>query len=152
MVSKRGLTPKQRRFVQEYLVDLCATQAAIRAGYSAKTATELGYQLLQHPSVQTEIVAAQATRAERTKVDQDWVIEQLIKVYQTSMEAPSLNLGAANRALELLGKHQGMFVDRKLIGMKRIDEMTEEELVEFLGDDGSKDGDSFASAEPLGNA
>ena len=58
------LTPKQARFVAEYLIDLSATQAAIRAGYSPKTAQQLGYQLLQHPSVAAEIQAGQEKRAE----------------------------------------------------------------------------------------
>lgn len=50
-----ALTEKQKRFVQEYLVDLNATQAAIRAGYSPRRASELGYQLLQKTTVQSAI-------------------------------------------------------------------------------------------------
>ena len=49
------MTPKQQAFVSEYLIDLNATQAAIRAGYSPKTAEQLGYQLLQHPSVRAAV-------------------------------------------------------------------------------------------------
>ena len=65
------LTPKQKRFVAEYLVDLNATQAAIRAGYSEKRASEIGYQLLQKTTVQAAIQEAMADREERTGVTQD---------------------------------------------------------------------------------
>lgn len=71
------MTPKQRAFVLEYLVDLNATQAAIRAGYSARTANEQGARLLANVSVAQAIAAAQASRMERTKVDADWVLTRL---------------------------------------------------------------------------
>lgn len=72
-----ALTPKQARFVQEYLLDLNATQAAIRAGYSRRTAQEQGSQLLNHPSVMGAIDAAKLERSERTEVDADWVLRRL---------------------------------------------------------------------------
>ena len=72
-----ALTAKQRRFVDEYLVDLNATQAAIRAGYSAKTAEQQGFQLLKKTSVAAAIFEAKADRSERTKVDADWVLSRL---------------------------------------------------------------------------
>lgn len=71
------LTAKQARFVQEYLIDLNATQAALRAGYSAKTAEQLGYQLLQKTSVQARISEAQKERSERTGIDAAWVLTRL---------------------------------------------------------------------------
>ena len=64
----------QSVFVQEYLIDLNATQAAIRAGYSAKTAEQQGYQLLQKPSVQAAIAARQKEREQRTAVTADRVL------------------------------------------------------------------------------
>ena len=60
------LTPKQRRFVEEYLVDLNATQAAIRAGYSKKTAEVQGCRLLSNVKVARKIAEAQKARSERT--------------------------------------------------------------------------------------
>lgn len=75
-----SLTPKQERFVQEYLIDLNATQAAIRAGYSAKTAEQQAYQLLQKTSVSAEIAAAQQKRAERTGITQDRVLQELARI------------------------------------------------------------------------
>lgn len=72
-----ALTPKQTLFVQEYLVDLNATQAAIRAGYSAKTANEQASRLLANVSVRDAIAAAQKARAERTRIDADWLLTRL---------------------------------------------------------------------------
>jgi phage terminase small subunit len=74
------MTPKQERFVQEYLIDLNATQAAIRAGYSIKTAEEQGYQLLRKTSVAEAIAAAQQKRAVRTEITQDRVLQELARI------------------------------------------------------------------------
>ncbi|HHM9148535.1 TPA: terminase small subunit [Pseudomonas aeruginosa] len=75
-----ALTKKQRLFVDEYLIDLNATQAAIRAGYSARRATEIGYQLLQRPEVAQAIQAAMAERSRRTEVEADYVIRRLREI------------------------------------------------------------------------
>ena len=72
-----GLTPKQQRFVEEYLLDLNATQAAIRAGYSAKGATVRGSELLANRNVADAIALGQSARSERTKINADWVLERL---------------------------------------------------------------------------
>lgn len=75
-----ALSPKQQAFVAEYLVDLNATQAAIRAGYSAATAYSQGERLLRNVEVKTAIDAAKAARAERTVVSQDRVIAELARM------------------------------------------------------------------------
>ncbi|HCF2385359.1 terminase small subunit [Pseudomonas aeruginosa] len=75
-----ALTKKQRLFVDEYLIDLNATQAAIRAGYSIRRATEIGYQLLQRPEVAQAIQAAMAERSKRTEVEADYVIRRLREI------------------------------------------------------------------------
>ena len=159
-----SLTPKQARFVEEYLIDLNATAAAKRAGYSERTAYAQGQRLLKNVEIAAAIQKAQEARSERTRIDQDWVIERLVGVYEASMEARpvndkngeekgfTFNPTAANRALELIGKHKGMFIDRKLIGLRRIEDMTEDELVALLGDNGLEGDDSLAGAEPAGNA
>lgn len=72
-----ALTPKQARFVQEYLLDLNATQAAIRAGYSRRTAQEQGSQLLSHPDIKAAIDAAKIERSDRTEIDADRVLEEI---------------------------------------------------------------------------
>ncbi|WP_066795099.1 terminase small subunit [Sphingomonas soli] len=123
-----ALTPKQQRFVEEYLVDLNATQAAIRAGYSARTAMEQGYQLLQNPSVADSIAAAKAERSAETKIDANYVLLQAVKLHERCMQEvdPVLdrrgqqirddlgnplfefNAAGAAKALELVGKHVGV--------------------------------------------
>ena len=104
------LTPKQQRFVDEYLLDLNATQASIRAGYSEKTAEQMGYQLLQKTLVKQAIEQAQAKRQERILVSQDDVIRGLL------MEAEWQGEGASHSARVTawtqLGKHLGMFNDK----------------------------------------
>lgn len=122
MAKNGDLTDKQAAFVREYLVDLCATQAAIRAGYSGKTAGAIGRENLQKPLIAAAITSATVKRTERTEVTQDWVISRLVENVERSMQAdPVLDRkgnrtgeytyggSVANRALELLGKHLGMF-------------------------------------------
>jgi phage terminase small subunit len=71
------LTPRQARFVEEYLIDLSAKQAAIRAGYSAKSADKIGSQNLAKPDIAAVIEAAKIARSQRTAVDSDWVLKRL---------------------------------------------------------------------------
>lgn len=77
-----ALTDKQAAFVDEYLKDLNATQAAIRAGYSAKTAEWIGPQLLGKTHVAAAVRAAQAERSQRVKVDADYVLNRLAEIDQ----------------------------------------------------------------------
>ncbi len=71
------LTAKQQRFCDEYLIDLNATQAAIRAGYSKKTANEQGARLLVNVSIQKKISELQKEREKRTEITQDSVLHEL---------------------------------------------------------------------------
>lgn len=71
------LTPKQQRFVEEYLVDLNASAAARRAGYSERTADATGWENLKKPDIAAAIAAAQAQRSQRTQIDADWVLKRL---------------------------------------------------------------------------
>lgn len=73
----KTLTPKQERFVDEYLLDLNATQAAFRAGYSRKTANEQATQLLAKPNVKSAIDRAIKERSKRTRIDADFVLQRL---------------------------------------------------------------------------
>lgn len=125
------LTPKQQRFVEEYLVDLNATQAAIRAGYSARNADKIASQLLGKSRVAAAIAYAKAERSARVAVSADYVLNNLVEIVERSMQrAPVVNMKGeqvvdeegrfvwrfdgktATRALELLGKHLGMYKDR----------------------------------------
>ncbi|WP_151765227.1 terminase small subunit [Acinetobacter soli] len=77
-----SLTAKQARFVEEYLIDLNATQAAIRAGYSEATARSIGAENLTKPDILEAIIEAQAKRSERTKIDADYVLQRLVAIDQ----------------------------------------------------------------------
>ncbi len=81
----RPLTPKQNRFVAEYLKDLNATQAAIRAGYVARSAEQAGYQVLRNPEVRRLIDEAVARRAERVEVKSDDVLRELLRIATTDI-------------------------------------------------------------------
>lgn len=107
-----ALTPKQERFVQEYLVDLNATQAAIRAGYSAKTASRIGPELLVKTCISEAIQKAMKKREKRTEVTQDYVITKLREIAEKdASDGPDSDLKYSSKikALELLGKHVGAF-------------------------------------------
>ena len=144
----RKLTDKQKKFVEEYLIDLNATQACIRAGYSPKTAMEQGYQLLQKTSVQEAIAESMAERSRRTGINQDRIVQELARIAFVKItdvvdsgeintnasdddlaciesykveDSDSVNGSSSKRevklaskikALELLGKHVGMWNDK----------------------------------------
>ncbi len=104
------LTPKQQRFVEEYLVDLNATAAAKRAGFSAKTAEWQGPQLLGKTHVAAEIQAARAALSERTQRTVADVMEDIRRRGKLAEEAG--DFGPALKAAELEGRHLGAFEDR----------------------------------------
>ncbi len=76
------LTDKQNVFIQEYLLDLNATQAAIRAGYSVKAASEIGYENLRKPQIQNKLEDLINERANRLEIDSDWVVKELRGLYE----------------------------------------------------------------------
>lgn len=80
--AKGGLTEKQQRFVEEYLIDFNATQAAIRAGYSQKTAGAVGHENLRKPEIVSALNKAKQERCERTKIDADYVLKRLVEIDQ----------------------------------------------------------------------
>ena len=104
-----NLTPKQQRFVEEYLIDLNATQAAIRAGYSEKTAQEIGSENLSKPMIAKAIAEAQEKLSNKTQVTVEMVVQGLLN------EAKDLSEGSTQSARVSawahLGKHLGMFKD-----------------------------------------
>ena len=119
------LTPKQQRFIDEYLVDLNGTKAAIRAGYSEKTARQMASENLSKPYIQEAVATAQQVRAGRVGVDQDWVLKNLVMLVERCMQHEpvtgaggadigmfTFNASVAQATLQTIGKHLGMFVDR----------------------------------------
>ncbi|QNQ39402.1 terminase small subunit [Brucella intermedia] len=85
MPSKAQLTPKQEAFVAQYLLDLNATQAAIRAGYSEKTATEQGSRLLTNVKVQEAIAKGQNKTAAKLEITKERIVEELAKIGFSNM-------------------------------------------------------------------
>lgn len=120
-MARGELTPKQARFVEEYLVDLNASAAARRAGYSARTADAIGRENLGKPTISTAISAARAVVAERTGRTVAAVMADIGRVRDDAMrvvvdpdtgERSMLSHKDALKALELEGKHLGAFEDR----------------------------------------
>lgn len=100
------LTGKQRRFVEEYTVDLNATQAAIRAGYSAKSAKDIGYENLQKAEIVEAIARSMAKRSEKTEIDRSWVLLKLVKAHEDAEGIAGVGgIDRRLKALELIGRH-----------------------------------------------
>ena len=99
-MAKDKFTPKQRAFVQEYLKDLNGTQAAVRAGYSSRTANEQASRLLANVNIQEAVAKAKAERSNRTKIDADWVLKRLAQ----EMEADVSDLYDESGALKPVHK------------------------------------------------
>lgn len=117
----RKLTDKQQRFVEEYLVDLNATQAAIRAKYSPKTASRIGPELLGKTCVAEAIAAARAQVSERTARTVDDIMADIGRVRDSAMQEVvdpesgvrgMLSYKDALKALELEGKRLGAFIEK----------------------------------------
>lgn len=144
------MTKKQKRFIEEYLVDLNATQAAIRAGYSPDTAGSIGSENLKKPEIRARIEKAIAERSKRTGINQDRIVMELAKIALlnpkglVNFDEATIKEDAADedvaavasvrvkrfptkggegverevkmydktKALELLGRHLGMFKDK----------------------------------------
>ena len=106
------LTPRQQRFVNEYLIDLHVTNAAKRAGYKARSAKQQGTRLLSKAPIKAAIAAGMDERAERTAIDADWVVKELRENIETAKACEPPQLAVINGALTQLGKHTGGFVER----------------------------------------
>lgn len=111
----RELNDKQAAFVREYLVDFNATQAAVRAGYSKRTAGSQAHDLLKKPEIQAALSEGQKRLAEATETEAEWVRRRLKEEATDYTEFASHS--ARIRALELLGKINGIFgLDNKQKG------------------------------------
>ena len=106
-----SFTPKQERFVAEYLVDLNATAAAERAGY--KHPNKQGPRLLVNVGVAAAIAKGQAKRSERTEITQDYVLSEIVQVIKDRRgTGEDANPNAVLKGAELLGRHLAMFTDK----------------------------------------
>ena len=108
-----SLTPKQERFVAEYLVDLNATAAAERAGYEHPN--KQGPRMLVNVGIAKAIASAQAKRSERTEITQDYVLALIVDTAERCKMASDYNPNAVLKGAELLGRHLAMFTDKKTV-------------------------------------
>ena len=130
-MAETGLSYKEERFCLEYSCDYNQTQAAIRAGYAEKNAAKQGCLLMKKPSVVARIRQLQKEQAERLMITSDRIMLELMDVYQKCMQAVPVNewnysehrmeptgeyqfdSKGATKALEMIGKHLGMFDQQK---------------------------------------
>lgn len=116
MPAVNGLTDKQERFCLEYLVDLNATQAAIRAGYAESGASVEGTRLLGNAKVSDRVAELQAERVARVKIDADWVLRKSMELHDRTVETGNDTVTA--KAIELVGKHVNIQAFRDNIGLQ----------------------------------
>lgn len=133
------MTPKQEAFVREYLIDLNATQAAIRAGYSKRTAHVIGHENLTKPVIANAIEAAMEGRSKRTEITAVYVLEGIRDTIERCREeGDAFNPAQALKGFELLGKHLKLFTDKTELtgasGKELIPERTPEEARNMLSD------------------
>ena len=163
------MTAKQKIFIEEYLIDLNATQAAIRAGYSSDSAYSIGQENLKKPELRARIDQAMAERSRRTGINQDRVLRELARLAfvnptdvinmedATLKESSDVDDTAAIqsvkvksfgengiereikmtdklRALELLGKHLGMFQNNLNLNVQSSEKL--EAIFSQLGGEG----------------
>ncbi len=146
------LRPKQEHFAEEFLIDLNATQAAIRAGYSKRTARSQGQRLLTNVDIAKAIAAGQAERGKRTEIDADYVITSIRETMERCKQAVPVKCqngdpvlvdtpdgdivpaykfdsGAVLKGAELLGRHLAMFTDKSTVNLNHgLQEMDDDAL------------------------
>jgi phage terminase small subunit len=121
MTAMKRLTMKQELFVQNYMIDLNATQAAIRAGYSEKTARKIGSENLSKPDISAAIQLAAIERIDRTRIDADYVLAGAKEMFERCMQRVAVmekiggewvptgewkfDSSGAGKALKILGDH-----------------------------------------------
>ena len=110
MKPSTKLTAKQERFCEEYLVDLNATQAAIRAGYSKKTSASIGDENLRKPAIAEKLKIAREELSRRTEMSADWVIAELRERYFALLDKGD-DKGSCI-PLKLIGQHFDAFPNR----------------------------------------
>ena len=104
---RKQLTPRQERFVQEYVSCLNATQAAIQAGYSPHTARQMGYENLTKPYIRSAVARAQSAYSERVSIDRDWLMAQLWSTYEGARAERRFSV--AVRSLDTMAQLLGLF-------------------------------------------
>ena len=145
------LTPKQEMFCLEYMKDLNATQACIRAGYSEKTSNEQGAQNLAKLSIQQRIAELLKTRTQKLEIDAEWVLKRFKEISDRCMVAEpvmtrdedgqmvesgefTFDSSGANKATEMIGKHIGFFEKDNSLNVKVEKKMSVEDVVLIMAE------------------
>lgn len=137
-----GLNEKQLMFCKEFLIDLNATQAAIRAGYSKKTAKEIGCENLTKPNIAAEIQKLMDSRSQRVEIDADYVLGGIKELTERCIQAEPVRdengtptgewkfeVAGGFKGYELLGKHLKLFTDKvEVSGGIQIVELDEDDM------------------------
>lgn len=111
------MTDKQKKFCEEYVIDFNATQAAIRAGYSEKTAGSIGDENLKKPEIKKYIAELQAESQERNQIKRDNIVDELKKIGFADIDLDCVRVKDKIKALEVL---------IQVLGLDKIDNTTEE--------------------------
>jgi len=113
---KNKLTDKQWMFVNYYIIEMNATQAAIRAGYSEKTAKQMGAENLAKPDIKEAIDEVRERLALAAQIDALWVLRELHRLYESAVDAD--NFPAAVLVLEKIGKHTDVLAFKEQVEVK----------------------------------
>lgn len=155
MAAKTELTPRQQRFVQEYLQDHNGTQAAIRAGYSAKTAKQQGSRLLAEPHIQAAVRAGQQKVAKKAEISVDSLMAELEQARELALKEKQAS--AAVTATMGKGKLAGLLVEKHkhsgAIGTYNLKDLSDDDLDQLeriLGPLADAGGDPGGAGEESG--
>lgn len=149
MSENRPLTEKEAAFVREFQVDHNATQAAIRAGYSPKSAANIASDLKKKPHIAAELAKLETEAIKTGAVAKDEVIQKLRDTYTKAIEGK--HYSAAVRAAELLGKTIGVFVDRVDVELTSMnDAALIEEVRKKFGDEAAEKARKRLSGDETG--
>lgn len=147
MADESKLNKKRQAFVKEYIVDLNATQAAIRAGYSKNRAREIGYQLLRDERVQEEIQKEVAKRFEKAEINADRVLNQLVK--QAFADMKDMVTWEEKTMVTDVQEEDGVkVITRTIYPSVRLKEMDEVDGTLITEIQETKDGIKFKRADP----
>lgn len=155
------LTDKQKKFADEYLIDLNATQAALRAGYSERTARFIGAENLKKPNIQAYITERQKAREKRTEITQDMVLREIANIAFADITA-YVKVVEKDMTVEIDGQlipvldENGQPMKYKTVEPVLTDELTEEQKKALAVIQKGRDGfiiktyDKMAALEKLG--
>lgn len=130
------MTVRQRRFVEEYLVDFNGSAAVTRAGYGTQSPKRLAYEMLKNPAIRAAIDQVTLERAEKSNLNPEYVMNKLRRTIEKAEN--DNNHSAVLRGCEIMARALGMFIERKEISGPNGDAIKYEQVKEAA--------DAFTSA------